>query len=126
MDVIFNRELVRDEAEGPRCDPDHVVMCSAKSDVANLSPDSDFMYRTVVAYLPGAGVFYCARERRPAAVGLPNTPVHHDVSWLRIMEDKAATPGSRFRLGPTVLCVDSLRNSLVIICKIHVGFRGGG
>jgi hypothetical protein len=99
MDVILNRELVRDIKEGPR-DPDHVVMASAKSDEANLLPDSDFKYRTLVAYLPGAGVFYCARERRPSTVGLPNTPVHHDVSWLRIMEDRENPPGARFSFGP--------------------------
>ena len=98
MDVILNRELVRSDVEASR-NPDDVVMASAKLDVANLGPNRDFMYRTVVAYLPGAGVFYCARERRPATVVLENTPVHHDVSWLRITEDVAAPPGKRFSFG---------------------------
>ena len=100
MDVILNRELQRSAEDARPRDPDDVVMASAKWDGANLEPDSDFKYRAVVAYLPGAGVFYCSRERRPAAVGLPNTPVHHDVSWLRISEDIGALPmAKRFSFG---------------------------
>ena len=95
MDVILNRELHRSAVDTRRRDPDDVVMASAKWDKANLEPDCDFKYRTFVAYLPGAGVFYCARERRPAAVGLRNTPVHHDVSWLRISVDIDAHPPAR-------------------------------
>ena len=99
MDVILNHELVRSNMEAPPCNPDDVVMALAKSDVANLGPDRDFMYRTVEAYLPGAGVIYCARERRPATVGLENTPTHHDVSWLQITEDVTFPPGRRFSFG---------------------------
>ena len=95
MDVILNRELQRSAGDARPCDSDNVVMASAKWDGANLEPDCDFKHRTLVAYLPGAGVFYCGRERSPAAVGLPNTPVHHDASWLRILEDIGALPSAR-------------------------------
>ena len=95
MDVILNRELQRSAVDARLRDPDDVVMVSAKWDKANLEPDCDFKYRGLVAYLPGAGVFYCSRERRPAAVGLPNTLVHHSASWLRISEDFGASPTAR-------------------------------
>ena len=99
MDVILNRELVRSVDAKPR-HPDDVVMASAKWDKANLEPEFDFVYRALIAYLPGAGVFYCARERRPGAVGSPNTPVHHDVSWLRISEDVSVpSTSNRFSFG---------------------------
>jgi hypothetical protein len=69
MDVILNRELVRNNMETPPCNPDDVVMASAKLDVTNLGPDRDYIYLTIVAYLPGAGVFYSARARCPTTVG---------------------------------------------------------
>ena len=62
-------------------------MASAKWDAANLLPEFDYCYRALVSYISGAGVFYCSRERRPEKVGIPNTLVHHDVRWLRILED---------------------------------------
>ncbi len=98
-DVILNRELVCSNMEAPPDNPDEVVMASAKSDVAYLGSDRDFVYRTVVVFLSGAGVFHCARERRPATVGLENTPTHHDVSWLQITEDVTFPPGRRFSFG---------------------------
>jgi hypothetical protein len=100
MDVVLNRKLYRATVEADHGNPDDVVMASAKWDEANLEAESDFRYRTLVCYLPGAGVFYCASERRPAAVGLPNTSFPHDVSWLRISEDVGAPPTSkRFSFG---------------------------
>ena len=99
MDVILNREHVCSNMEAPPCNPDDVVVASAKLEVANLGPDRDFMYRSVVAYLPGAGVFYRVRERPPATVGLKNTPIYHDVSWFQITEDVTFPPGRRFSFG---------------------------
>jgi hypothetical protein len=45
MDAILNRKLVCSNVDAPPCNPDDVVMASAKSDVANLGPDRDFVYR---------------------------------------------------------------------------------
>jgi hypothetical protein len=99
MDVILNRELTCNTEDGPR-DPDEVVMATAKRDPANLEPESDFKYRTLIAFLPGAGVFYCARERRPSTVGCAKSLVQLDASWLRITEDASApSNGRRFSFG---------------------------
>ena len=56
MDVILNRELLRSTTDDPR-NVDDVVMATAKHDPQNLQPSCDFKYRTLVAFLPGAGVF---------------------------------------------------------------------
>ena len=70
MDVILNRQVLPTvQVDVPR-NPDDVVMANAYSDAANLEPESDPKYRTLIAFLPGSGVFYCARERRPPGIGV--------------------------------------------------------
>ena len=69
MDVILNHEeMLRSTTDVPR-NLDDVVMVTANHDPENLKPSCDLKYCTLVAFPPGAGVFYCARERRPEAVG---------------------------------------------------------
>ena len=101
MDVVLNRKLLQPSStETLPIEPDDVVMASAKWDAAYLLPEFDYCYRALVSYIPGAGVFYCSRERRLENVGIPNTLVHHDVSWLRIVEDvNAPNMGKRFSFG---------------------------
>ena len=62
MDVILNRRIVpphNDNVAEP--DPESVLMVQANGE-GDLVDDVDFKYRTLVAFLPGAGVFYCACE----------------------------------------------------------------
>jgi hypothetical protein len=71
MNVILNRRLIRASANveggdiicnGGDHDPEAVRYELAYCD-NDLSQDSDFKYRTLIAFLPGAGVLYCPRER---------------------------------------------------------------
>ena len=39
----------------------------------------------MILFLPQCGVFYCARERRSADVGVLKTLVALDMSWLRLL-----------------------------------------
>jgi hypothetical protein len=100
MDAILYRKLVCSNVDAPACNPDDVVMASAKSDVANLGPDRDFVYR-----LHRCSVSPWSRRvlQRPRATTgnccLENTPVHHNVSWLQITEDVPFPPGRRFSFG---------------------------
>jgi hypothetical protein len=48
----------------------------------DLVDDMDFKYRTFVAFLPGAGVFYCAREGRRLEVGCNKVHMQLDASWF--------------------------------------------
>ena len=68
MDVILNRRLLQREGAdgGSPTTPAHdldVVVASAY-DVEDLLDNADYMYRTMIAFLPGAGIFYCACQRR--------------------------------------------------------------
>ncbi len=87
MDVILNRRLLQQErADGgsftaPARNPDVVVMAAAY-DVEDLFDDADYKYRTMIAFLPGAGIFYCARERRCGIDGgVGGALIQLDMSW---------------------------------------------
>ena len=83
MDVILNRRIVPPRNNNvAEPDPDSVVMAQAYGD-GDLVDDVDFKYRTLVAFLPGAGVFYCAREQRRSDVGCNKAHIQLDASWFR-------------------------------------------
>ena len=100
MDVILNRRIVpprNDHVAEP--DPDSVVMVQAYSD-GDLVDDVDVKYRTLVAFLPGAGVFYCAREQRWSEVGCNKAHIQLDASWFQFREDALVAPNNgRFSFG---------------------------
>lgn len=101
MDVILNRRIVtpRNDDDVAEPDPDSVVMVRAYGD-GDLVDDADFKYRTLVAFLPGAGIFYCARERRRSEVGCNNAHIQLDASWFRFQEDALVAPyNGRFSFG---------------------------
>jgi hypothetical protein len=101
MDVILNRKVTPTAAassagnhttvhattgEGTTTaafDPDAVVMASAYG-CEDLDDDNDYKYRTLLAFLPGAGVFYCSREWRRKTEGIEGSLIALDMSWLRI------------------------------------------
>jgi hypothetical protein len=84
MGVILNRRIVasRNDDDVAEPDPDSVVMVRAYGD-DDLVDDVDFKYRTLVAFLPSAGVFYCARERRRSEVRCNKAHIELDASWFR-------------------------------------------
>jgi hypothetical protein len=102
MDVILNRRIVasRNDDDVAEPDPDSVVMVRAYGD-DDLVDDVDFKYRTLVAFLPRAGVFYCARERRRSEVGCNKAHIQLDASWFRFREDAlvVAPNNGRFSFG---------------------------
>jgi hypothetical protein len=68
-------------------DPDEVRMvgCYEKEE---LGDELDFKFRTMILFLPQSGVFYCARERRRADVGVAGTLFPHDMAWLRMHREE--------------------------------------
>ncbi len=62
MDVILNRSS-EPAAKGGTLDPDIIVPMRA-FEPGEQDEKFDFVYRTMIAFLPGTGSFYCARERR--------------------------------------------------------------
>lgn len=47
------------------------------------SPENDNIFRSVIAYIPDAGIFYCIRQRRTKTEGVEGTLIPLDASWLR-------------------------------------------
>ncbi len=84
FDVILNRAVKLADTDGV-ADPDKVVKALAYND-DDIDQRSDRKYRSAIAFLPRAGVFYCARERRKSNCEdtLRNSLVPLDISWLRI------------------------------------------
>ena len=82
MDVILNLRIVppRNDNVAQR-DPDSVVMVQAYGD-GDLVDNVDFKYQTLLAFLPGDGVFYCARERRRLEVGCNKAHIQLHASWF--------------------------------------------
>jgi hypothetical protein len=102
MDVILNRKVTptaaatdtgnhttvnattgRGTTTAVAFDPDAVVMASAYG-CEDLDDENDYKYRTLLAFLPGAGVFYCSREWRRKSEGIEGSEIALDMSWLRI------------------------------------------
>ena len=83
MDVILHRQL-RTRIRG-RVQPsfsDEIVWARA-DDECDLEDESDFKYRTLIAYLPGAGVFYYARDSPWTEKGVKGAHIPRNDSWFR-------------------------------------------
>jgi hypothetical protein len=103
MDVILNHRLLQLEgADGgsstaPVHDPD-VVLMAAAYDVEDLLDNTDYKYRTIILFLPGAGIFYCAHEKRCVIYG--GALIQVDTSWFLLRKDVNAPPtGRQFAFG---------------------------
>jgi hypothetical protein len=92
MDVILNRAMCEpsattpkmgDKKELPAVDPDQVAMVRCIKQ-ENQDASVDWKFRTMICFIPAAGVFYCLRERRRKDVGIENTMIPFDMSWLRM------------------------------------------
>ena len=100
MDVILNRRIVPPRNDHvAESDPDSVVMVQAYNDRDSVD-DVDFKYRTIVAFLPGVGVFYCACERHRSELGCNKAHIQLDASWFQFQEDALVAPNNgRFSFG---------------------------
>ncbi|KAI2508886.1 hypothetical protein MHU86_5496 [Fragilaria crotonensis] len=89
MDVILNRSMSPSSSpapsagEGVLIDPDIVAVMRCFED-DDLMDSVDFKFRTCLAFIPDAGIFYCARERHHPDSGVDNTLIPLDMSWLRL------------------------------------------
>ena len=98
MDVILNRAMSPDEGKEDEDDGDRVVLmgsfCPEDNDDKN-----DYKFRAMILFLPQCGVFYCARERRHEEVGLLNTLVPLDMSWLRLRREEKLDGSIAYTFG---------------------------
>ncbi len=104
LDVVLNRARPL-QGEGVahlvERDPDAVALASAYND-SDFEDRKDDKYCAVLAFLPGAGVFYCHRERRKPETGFENSFVPLDMSWLQLTWEtsESATGRDRLLFGP--------------------------
>ena len=119
MDVIVNRKITPtaaavsggsssdasaanegSEAGAASANRDEILFPPAYQD-EDLFDKNDFKYRTVLAFLPGAGVFYCGKEWRRRTEGVEGSRVHLEMSWFRIgnAEQGPSMSGSRLQFG---------------------------
>ncbi|KAI2505723.1 hypothetical protein MHU86_8685 [Fragilaria crotonensis] len=113
MDVICNRKITptaaatlnissafkTGDADIVALGPDDVIMAPA-SGPEDLDDANDYKYRTLLAFLPGPGVFYCARDWRRKTEGVEGSRIALDMSWFRLRTNMSVQvpPGSDFRL----------------------------
>lgn len=101
MDVVLNRSIAPSACsivagDTTHIDPDiAVVMRCFESDDFNEAVD--YQFRTCLAFIPNAGVFYCARDRRHSDVGGVDRPLNPlPMSWLCLErhKDDESSPAS--------------------------------
>jgi hypothetical protein len=77
LDVIHKTHV-----KGER-DPDEIRMAAACND-SDMEDNMDYWYRTILGFLPGAGVFYDCCNPRCIECGVAKLIVQLDMSWLRL------------------------------------------
>lgn len=100
MDVILNRAEVRtsNSEAAAALDPDRVLLVKSFSP-DDQNPQVDYKFRTMIAFLPAAGTFYCARERRRDSVGVAKSLVQLDMSWLRMQRNELPNGSAHYTFG---------------------------
>jgi hypothetical protein len=92
MGVTLNRAMcepsattpkIGDKKELPAVNPDRVAMVRCFKP-ENQDASVDWKFCTMICFIPAAGVFYSLRERRRKDVGIVNTMIPFDMSWLRM------------------------------------------
>lgn len=63
-DVIMRNRSSEPATRGATVDPNVVILMRASFQPGNQVAGMDFDYQIMIAFLPGTGSFYCARERR--------------------------------------------------------------
>ena len=107
MDVIVNRKITPTAAaaSGGSCGTataasgncDEILFPPAYED-EDLEDKNDYKYRTLLAFLPGVGVFYCGKEWRRKTEGVEGSRAHLEMSWFRIRSTEEPPSTSGFRL----------------------------
>ena len=98
MDVILNRAEVQTSEAAADMDPDRVLLVKSFSP-DDQSPQVDYKFRTMIAFLPAAGNFYCARERRGDRIGVEKSLVPLDMSWLRMQRNQLPDGSAHYTFG---------------------------
>jgi hypothetical protein len=88
MDVVLDRTAcprtcARGAGKSNSVDPD-VVAPMKCYDSGERDDPLDYLFRTCLAFIPNAGIFYCARDRVHPDVGADKSLIPLPMSWLRL------------------------------------------
>jgi hypothetical protein len=100
MDVVLNRAIIPGTTSGSDNGDVRVMRCFSPDD---LDDSVDYKFRSLIGFVPNAGVFYCSSERRRADTGVEKTLIPHDMSWLRLHRSEVV--GSAQRSGVPVYTI---------------------
>ena len=84
MDVILNHAIIPTTSRSENNDDVRVLRCFDPDD---LDDSVDHKFRSLIAFVRNAGVFYCSSERRRADAGVEKMLIPHDISWLCLHRD---------------------------------------
>ncbi|KAI2490358.1 hypothetical protein MHU86_24221 [Fragilaria crotonensis] len=104
MDVICNRKITPTAAaalgiSGSGTLGDDDVVLAPASEEEDLDDINDFKYRTLLAFLPGAGVFYAVRDWRRKSEGVDGSRIAMDISWFRLKTGMEHSPQLDLQFG---------------------------
>ena len=110
MDVIWNRRItptaaaalgISDSSYG-KLGEDDVIMAPA-SEEKDLDDVNNFKYRTLLAFLPGAGVFYSVRDWQRKSEGVEGSRIATDMSWFHLKTGMEHLNKTRRKCGTSAL-----------------------
>jgi hypothetical protein len=93
MDVIVNRKITQTAAAASGGSCGTATAASGNRDEILFPPayegkdleyKNDNKYRTLLAFLPGAGLFFCGKEWRKKTEGVKGSRVHLEMSWFQL------------------------------------------
>ncbi|KAI2505999.1 hypothetical protein MHU86_8410 [Fragilaria crotonensis] len=105
MDVICNRKITPTAAaalgkSGSGTLGDNDVVMAPASEEEDLDDVNDFFkYRTLLAFLPGVGVFYAVRDWRRKSEGVDGSRIAMDISWFRLKTGMEHSPQLDLQFG---------------------------
>jgi len=117
MDVVLNRAIIPTTSESNNNNDVRVMRCFESAD---LDDSMDYKFRSLIAFVPNAGVFYCSSERRRADAGVEKTLVPHDMSWLRLHRSSEVGSGAEQPRAPVYTIGDG-----GYVKRLHCGGSDG-
>ena len=84
----------------------------------------DFLFRTCLAFIPSAGIFYCARDRVHLDVGTNKTLIPLPMSWLRLRHRHHPDGSPFYTFGSDCYVKGLFWDDGKLISAWRIGFEG--
>ena len=128
MDVFLNRS-----PSPPTCapvtgksihvDPDIVALMKCLNP-GECDDSFDYLFRTCLAFIPNAGIFYCARDRLHPDVGANKSLISLPMSWLRLQRHHHLDGTPFYTFGKDSYVKRLFYDDRKLISVWRIGFKG--